>query len=64
MIDGMGEYPTDIQFIGQFNKVTSTTDGGWNLTLSLGQDEIVKIAQIGALRDILLKISITPVQDG
>lgn len=53
-----------ICFLGQFNKVTSTTDGGWNLTLSLSQDEIIKIAQIGALRDMLLEVSIRPVDNG
>lgn len=49
-----------VTFQAIFSKATTTVDGGWNLTLSVNQEEAEKILQVSAMRDMLLQVAIVP----
>lgn len=49
-----------ITFQAIFSKLASTVDGGWNLTLSLAQEEAAQAMQLATLRDYVLQVAIVP----
>lgn len=54
----------DVTFQAIFSKATTTLDGGWNLTLSVNQEEAEKILQVSAMRDMVLQVAIVPAEVG
>lgn len=50
-----------VTFQAIFTKATTTTDGGWNVTFSLSQDEALKVTQLAQLRDMALQVAVVPI---
>ncbi len=49
-----------ITFKAIFSKVATTVDGGWNLTLSVSQDDSQALLQLAELREQVLAVAIVP----
>jgi hypothetical protein len=47
-----------ISFEAILAKITTTVDGGWNITLSVSQNEVSSIMELSDLRDMPLQIAI------
>jgi hypothetical protein len=53
-----------VTFQAIFNKATTTIDGGWNVTLSVSNDEAQRILQLSNMRDQVLQVAIIPSESG
>lgn len=42
------------------SKIATTVDGGWNITFSVGQDQVQSIMQLSELRDTNLTMALVP----
>jgi len=49
-----------ITFIATFGKLTTTIDGGWNITFQVSQDEAAQVLQLSEFRDTLLQVAVVP----
>lgn len=50
-----------ITFEGELSKITTTVDGGWNITFSVGQDQAEKILPLSEYRDTSLQFAVVPI---
>lgn len=51
-----------LTFLAIFNKATTTIDGGWNVTLSISQEQADTITKLAELRDTVLQVAIIPIE--
>ena len=49
-----------ITFQALLSKISTTVDGGWNITLSVGQNEVQSVMQLSELREATLAIAVIP----
>lgn len=45
------------------SKIATTADGGWNITFSVGQDQVQSIMQLSELRDTRLTMALVPLPE-
>jgi len=52
-----------ITLTGIFSKATTTSDGGWNLTLTFDNTQAQEIIKVAELKDRLLQLAIIPIPE-
>jgi len=50
-----------IEFKAILNKVQSTTDGGWRITLDVSDDEAEKVLEMNKHRRDILQVAVIPI---
>lgn len=53
--------PEGITFKANFERLTTTIDGGWNLTLSVSQKEAESVLAVSGKRDLVFQVAIVPI---
>jgi hypothetical protein len=53
----------EVVFTAILNKVQTTVDGGWRITLDISQEEAENILKLSQYRNQLLGIAVVPVKD-
>jgi len=54
----------EVTFTAILNKVQTTVDGGWRITLDISQDEADQILKLSNYRHRILGIAVVPVENG
>lgn len=56
------EAPQGITFQGMLTKLSTTIDGGWRITLDIGNDFQKELLQLAVLKDSPLQCAFIPIE--